>query len=204
MSTEPTTDPAIDTSIIDEILDIDALLASNIERAERSEVLYTKPHLEAKIDALEAELERLNIGSDSNSPDGEAAVGDAPAAGGRSPEVVAREIQALRREYAASGRLVRLRQLPSEEWTSFEATWKDALSKPPPFPAAMWDDLIAKCAIAPELPVAKVRDLRKKLGHPPLHKLALTCWDLNTEAGVSVPFSRLSSDALKPKRPGMS
>lgn len=203
MSTDPTTDPAVDTSIIDEILDIDALLASNIERAERSEVLYTKPHLEAKIDALEAELERLNIGADSVQRDGEASVADA-AAGGRSAEVVAREIQELRKEYAASGRLVRLRQLPSEEWTSFEATWKDALAKPPPFPAAMWDDLIAKCAIAPELPVAKVRDLRKKLGHPPLHKLALTCWDLNTEAGVSVPFSRLSSQALAPKRPGTS
>lgn len=203
MSTEPTTD-ATDLSIIDEILDIDALLASEIERSERSEILYTKPHLEAKIDALDSELERANIGAESNLPDGERSVGEAPATEGRTTEVIAREIQALRAEYAASGKIIRLRQLPSEDWTAFEAHWKDALAKGAPYPVEMWDDLISKCAIAPELPITKVRALRKKLGHPPLHKIALSCWDLNTQAGVSVPFSRLSSEALRHKRPGMS
>lgn len=201
MTTEPTIDAA-DASIIDEILDIDALLASEIERSERSEILYLKPHLEAKIGALENELQRLSIDTDSKTPDAERSLADAPAAAGRTAEVVAREIQSLRAEYAASGKLVKIRQLPSEDWTAFEALWKDTLAKGAPYPATMWDDLIAKCAIAPELPLAKVQALRKKLGHPPMHKLALSCWELNTQAGVSVPFSRLSSAVLKPRQPG--
>lgn len=204
MTTEPTA-AGVETpeSVIDTVLDLDELLASDVRRAEKTEILYTKPHLEAEIDALEAELQQLTDGSSSPMVDEEASLAEGPV-GGRSAEVVAREIQEKRKEYAASGRSVRLKQLPSEDWTAFETTWKAALSKGAPYPVAMWDDLISKCAVAPEMPLAKVQALRAKLGHPPLHKLAMTCWDLNTTSGVSVPKSPLSSDVLRPRKRGMS
>lgn len=191
--------PTADTAgIIDDFLDLDEILSAQVHRAERTEILYLKPHLEAEIDALEAELEKAASNPHWTDTSGEAAVGDQPA-GSATAEELAEQIQAKRREYAESGKKVLLRQLPSEEWTGFEATWKKALDTGSPYPAEMWDDLISKCAVRPTMPVDKVKALRKKLGYPPLHKLALTAWKLNTEGGVSVPFSRLSSDVLRPK-----
>lgn len=204
-SVAPTTD--VDTepaSIINEMLDLDDFLATDVRRAEKTEILYTKPHLEAEIDALELELQSLTDGSSALPADEEAAVGDVPAGGERTAEVVAAEIQAKRREYAASGKKILLRQLASEDWMAFEQQWKAAFEKGAPYPAPMWDDLISKSAVTPSMPLEKVQALRTKLGNPPLSKLAITCWTLNTEGGVSVPFSRLSSRVLRPKQPETS
>lgn len=202
--TDQTTDVTEQPSIINEMLDLDDFLATDVRRAEKTEVLYTKPHLEAEIDDLELELQRLTDGSGALPADEEAAVGDVPTGGDRTAEVVAAEIQAKRREYAESGKKILLRQLASEDWTAFEQQWKTAFDNGAPYPAEMWDDLIAKSAVTPAMPLDKVKALRAKLGHPPLSKIAITCWKLNTEVGVSVPFSRLSSHVLKHKQPEKS
>lgn len=191
-------------SIINEMLDLDDFLATDVRRAEKTEILYTKPHLEAEIDALEIELQQLTDGTGAPLVDEEAAVGDVPAGGERTAEIVAAEIQDKRREYAASGKKVLLRQLASEDWMAFEQQWKSAFDDGAPYPAPMWDDLISRCAANPAMPLEKVQALRAKLGNPPLSKLAITCWDLNTKAGVSVPFSLLSSRVLRPKPPATS
>ncbi|MEV5001940.1 hypothetical protein [Nocardioides sp. LML1-1-1.1] len=186
-------------SVINEMLDLDDLLASEVRRAEKLFPLYTKPHLEAEIDVLQVELESVTDGSAAVPADDEAAVGDDTPHDGRSAEVIAREIQAKRQEYAASRRMIRLRQLTSEDWLAFEQDWKKTLDKGAPYPPEMWDAVIAASAVAPEMPVDKVRALRKKLGNPPLYELAMEAWKLNTEGGISVPFSRLSSHVLRPK-----
>lgn len=191
-------------SIINEMLDLDDFLATDVRRAEKTEIIYAKPHLEAEIDALELELQRLTDGSGALLVDDEAAVGDVPAGGERTAEVVAAEIQDKRREYAASGKKVLLRQLASEDWMAFEQQWKSAFDNGAPYPAPMWDDLISRCAANPAMPLEKVQALRKKLGNPPLSKIAITCWDLNAKAGVSVPFSLLSSRVLRPRPPATS
>ena len=203
--TEPTVAAAAaepTDNLINDFLDLDEVLAAQVHLAEKTEVLYTKPHLEAEINALEIELERLTDGTGSPvvDPADEASVGDAPTASGRTAQVIALEIQAKRQEYAESGRKIVLRQLPSDDWLAFEATWKQALDKGAPYPPEMWEALISQCARRPEMPVEKVKALRKKFGQPTLHVLGMTCWKLNTEGGVSVPFSQLSSAVLKPKQ----
>ncbi|UUW88469.1 hypothetical protein [Pimelobacter simplex] len=191
--------PTADTAgLIDDFLDLDEILSAQVHRAEKTEILYLKPHLEAEIDALEADLEKAVSNPRWLDAVGEVAVGD-QADDSATAEDLAEQIQSKRREYAESGKKVLLRQMPSDEWTEFEATWKKVLEAGSPYPAEMWDDLISKCAVRPTMPVDKLKALRKKLGHPPLHNLALTAWKLNTEGGVSVPFSRLSSDVLRPK-----
>lgn len=203
--TEPTLAPAADeqaaTNFINEFLDLDEVLSAQVHLAEKTEVLYTKPHIEAEINALELELQRLTDGTGAPvlAADDEASVGDAAPEGQRTARDVALEIQAKRREYAESGRKIVLRQLPSDDWLAFEAHWKQALDKGAPYPPEMWDDLISKSAVRPEMPAAKVKALRKKFGNPTLYVLGMTCWKLNTESGVSVPFSQLSSAVLKPR-----
>jgi hypothetical protein len=204
--TDPTLAPAADdqadATFINEFLDVDDVLAAPAHLSEKTEILYTKPELEAEINALELELQGLTDGTGAPvlDADGEASVGDAAPQGGRTARVVALEIQAKRREYAESGRKIVLRQLPSEDWLAFEATWKKALDAGAPYPPAMWDDLIAKSAIRPEMTAAKVKALRTKFGNPTLYVLGMTCWKLNTESGISIPFSQLSSAVLKPRR----
>lgn len=192
-------------SVINEMLDLDDLFASEVRRAEKLFPLYTKPHLEAEIDGLLLELQGVSDGSaadpaDPADPaDEERAVGEHRAASERTAEVITREIEAKRREYAASRRMIRLRQLPSEKWLAWEQQWKDALDKGPAYPPEMWDSLISVSAVEPELPVESVKALRGKVGYPPLAALADVAWKLNTEGGVSVPFSQRSSRALKPR-----
>lgn len=191
-------------SVINEMLDLDDLLANDVRRAEKLVPLYTKPYLEAEIDALQLELESVTDGSATVPADSEASLGDDGPSDRRSAETIAREIQAKRQEYAASRKMIRLRQLTSEDWLAWETEWQKTLDKGAPFPPEMWDSVIAASAVQPEMPVEKVKQLRSKLGNPPLYAIAMEAWKLNTEGGISVPFSPLSSRVLRPKERGKS
>ncbi|NGZ99622.1 hypothetical protein G5V59_02495 [Nocardioides sp. W3-2-3] len=132
--------------------------------------------------------------------DDEAAVGDTTSRDGRSAEVIAREIQAKRQEYAASRKMIRLRQLASEDWLAWEQQWKTVLDKGAPYPPEMWDSVIAVSAVEPEMPAGKVKETPQEARQPAA--LRDSPWrrgSLNTEGGISVPFSRLSSHVLRPK-----
>lgn len=190
-----------DLSIISTILDLDELMSADVRLAERTVTIYTRPDLEARIDALEAELEEL-LGPNGELPSElDASLGDADTA--RAFEI-ANEIEAERKAYAASGRQIRVRQLPSDDWTAFRARHKKHFEAGPPYPDEMWSELVSLCAVEPTLSEEQVAKLRKVLGSPVLHMLANVCFSLNTEAGVSVPKSRLSSLVRKQQEPEKS
>lgn len=198
--TTPATDDVshIDPSIVDTILDLDELLSSDVRRAEATARFSIKPWLEGEIEELERELDDLTDGSGKPAGRGEASLADE---GPSAAFLKAEEIQAKRQEYAESFRSVRVEQLSSDDWLAFNQKHRKALDSPPPYPAAMWDELIAACAIAPKMPLEKVQALRKKIGQPQMHEIASKCWQANTEQGVSVPKSPLSSHVLRLQRP---
>lgn len=201
---DPSQPVDLDTLTPGDILDIDELLsAATSHLAEKTIFIYLRPDLEAQIDALELKLAAITDGSGQVSTNSEVAVGEA-ATSGSDATAVAEEIQALRREYAASRRGIKVRQLNDEDWPAFEAKWKKALSDGAPYPVEMWNELIVASALAPRLAVEEVKGMRKKLGSPAMRTLEMGCWDLNTRSGASVPFSQLASRALRPKGPATS
>jgi hypothetical protein len=190
-----------DLSIISTILDLDELMSADVRLAERTVTIYTRPDIEARIDALEAELGEL-LGPNGELPsEMDASLGDADQA--RAYEL-ADEIEIARKEYAASGRQIRVRQLPSDDWTAFRARHKKALDAGRPYPDDMWSELVSLSAVEPTLSKEQVGKLRTVLGAPVLHMLSGACFSLNTEAGVSVPKSRLSSLVRKQREPEKS
>lgn len=195
---KPTEATPEDLSIISTILDLDELMSADARLAERTVTIYTRPDLEAQIDDLEEELQRL-VGPDGEVPTSvDATLGDTDTARAFH---LAEEIQACRKEYAASGRRIRIRQLPSDDWTAFRKRHQKELDDGPPFPDDMWSELIVLSAIEPALTAEQVGQLRKALGAPILHLLANACFSLNTESGVAVPKSRLSSLVLRQRAP---
>lgn len=181
-------------SIVDTILNLDELLSADVRRAEKTARFSTKPWLEGEIEELEFELDQLTDGR-GNPLD---PAGDTSLAETSNPAyAVAQKIQTLRRELAESFVSVRVQQLPADKWMAFEKKHEEALEKGAPYPEAMWDELIVKCAIAPRMTIDQVRSLRTKLGHPPMHAIAMKCWDVCTKAGVSIPKSPRSSHVLR-------
>lgn len=187
---KPTTDP----SIVDTILDLDEFLSGDVRRAEKTAYFATKPHLEAEIDELEAQL--AEITDEHGRP---AAQGDVSIADGEHPAVVlAKEIEAKRAELHKSRKGVRVRQLSSEDWAAFKEKHKKPLADPEhPNRKAMWNELIVACAIAPVFTPEKLVSLRKLVGDPQIAEIELACWQVCTSSGVSVPKSPLSSLVLK-------
>lgn len=198
---KPTEAPDVDLSIISTILDLDELMSADVRLAERTITIYTRPDLEARIDALEAELSDL-LGPEGQLPATlDASLGEDDNA--RAFEI-AEEIETVRKAYAASGRQIRIRQLPSDDWTAFRERRKQAFADGAPFPDDMWAELITLSAVDPTISAEQVANLRKVLGAPILHMLASACFSLNTEGGVSVPKSRLSSLVLRQREPEKS
>lgn len=190
-------------SIVDTILDLNALLSADVRRAEKTARFSIRPDLEARLDELQGELEGL---TDENGrpileTETETAIGGS---GGRTAEVVAQEWRAVQTEYAASMRSVRMRQIPDEDWAAFEAKWRKELDAGAPYPQDFWDELIVATAHTPAIPADKVKELRKKLGRPAMNELGLKAWAVNVSSGVDVPKSRLVSVVLRPKVPGRS
>jgi hypothetical protein len=186
-------------SIVDTILDLDELMSADVRRAEKTARFATRADLEGDIDELEAELERLvdAQGAPVRTPD--AAVSGTTEEGDRvrTAYEVALDLQTKQAEYGASFRSVRMRQVPDEDWLAFEAKWKQAIDAGPSYPVEFWNELIAMSAHTPKIPLEKIPGMRKKLGHPPMDVLGKVAWDVNANAGVSIPKSRLSSAVLR-------
>jgi len=184
-------------SVVDKVLDLNELLSRDVRLAERQAVFYINPEIEAAIDGLNAELDAM---TDSQ---GRPLKGiDVSLEDSRTPEVVAAEITALQKEYAASQRVVVMRQMDSDDWAEFQSTWKKALAEQPPYPPEFYAALISRCAIQPKISEAEVGKLRKALGGPAFDTLWSTAWTVNTVSGVSIPKSLLSSVVLRPSQRG--
>jgi hypothetical protein len=180
-ATEP---PAV--SIVDTILNLDELLSADVRRAEKTARFCAKPWLEAEIDELIYELESLTdeLGNPLQGQE-EAAV------------EVATRIQAKQAEYGAAFVSVRMGQLPSDDWKAFDGKWRDVRQSGPPFPNEFYDALIEVSALRPKITAAQAGQLRTKLGDPQMDELASKAWAVNTESGVSIPKSPLSSHVLR-------
>lgn len=192
------------SSIVDTLLDLDELLSSDVRLAERSAIFYTRPDLEARIGELNAELDGLTDSQGRPQTPVDASVGD----GVRSAHVVALEIREAEQKYAASKRIANLRQMDEDDWAAFLQRHKAALAEDPPYPPDFYEDLIvrsnARLIIDAEtgefgkpFTAEQVRGFRKKFGHPAFNEIFQAAWAVNSQSGVSVPKSWLSSAVLK-------
>lgn len=194
----PDPEPLPEPSIVDQILDLDAFLSADVRLPEKSARFCTKPDIQALIEDLHAELESLtdHVGKPLSSTED----ADLEAGAGRSAGTVAAEIRALQEEYAAAFRTIRVRAMPEDKWEAFEVKWKEALAEQPPYPTEMWVELIVASAIAPKFTPEKVTAFRARAGHTAFTALANAAWRANTESGVSIPKSPLSSAVLRHTR----
>lgn len=186
-------------SIVDTILNLDELMSADVRRAEKTARFFLEAWREARIDELEAELQQLTDAQGNPVQRPDRAVSETGEDGEpvRTAYDVAVELQTEQALLARSARSVRMRQVADDDWMAFEAKWKDAIAGAPPRPVEFWNELIAMSAHTPQIPIAKVRAMRKQLGHPPMEVLGMAAWDVNATSGVSVPKSRLSSHVLK-------
>jgi hypothetical protein len=191
------TDPPVEipkVSIIDNILNLDTYMSGDVRRAEKTARFCSKPWLEAEIDELQFELEGLVDPLGNPLPGvGEHAVGEKV----RTPQQVALEIQTLQAEMGASFVSVRMAQMPSEKWNEFTTTWREVIERGAPYPNDFYNKLIEVSAKTPTITADQAAELRKKLGHPQMDVLANAAWVVNTESGVSIPKSSLSSLVLR-------
>jgi hypothetical protein len=185
--------PGIDKSIVDSVLNLDDFLAGDVRLALKQASFYTRPDLEAEIEELNAELDSLTDSQGRPLPVLDATVAD----GERSAAVVAQLVADKQREYAQSRRVIVMQQLDEDDWAAFQALWKDALAKDPPYPPEFYADLISKCALRPAIPADKVAEFRKKVGAPAYEEIWRAAWQVNTQSGVSIPKSLLSSAVLR-------
>ncbi|WP_109507358.1 hypothetical protein [Nocardioides speluncae] len=181
--------PVSEPSIVDQILDLDKLLSADVRRAERTARFCTAPHLQADIEALEAELETLT--DDRGNPLDEEGMNDS----GRTATGVALEIRAKRQEMADAMVSVRMRQLELDQWEAFLT--KHRATSGEERPMEFWFELISLSACAPVMTQDQAARLTKKYGRPVLTELSTKAWQVNTESGVSVPKSSRSSAVLR-------
>lgn len=185
-------------SIVDQVLDLDDFLAGDVRLAERTARFSIKPDLEAKIEDLNAELAGKLDAQGRPRTDIDQALGD----GARSADAVSLDIEEVTAEYQASMRSVRMRQIDTDEWTEFLAAHKKALAEGVPYPSDFYEDLIVRTAVAPPFTADQVKQLRKRVGQAQFQELCSTAWNVNTESGVSVPKSLLSSAVLRQRQQG--
>lgn len=194
--TAPLLDPG--KSIVDTVLDLDDFLSGDVRLALKQASFYTRGDLEAEIEELNAELDSLTDSQGRPLPVLDASIGD----GERSASVVAQELLDKQREYARSRRVIVMQQLDEDDWAAFQAQWKDALAQQPPYPPEFYADLISKCALRPQIPAEKIAAFRKRVGAPAYEEIWRAAWTVNTQSGVSIPKSLLSSAVLRQQQPG--
>lgn len=187
-------------SIVDTILDLDALLSADVRRAEKTARFCTEPWREARIDELNAELDSL---TDDNGMPLDSAVDQAVGETGRTALTVAMELRDEQRAYAAAFRSVRMQQLPSSgegSFSEYKKKWDAAISAGPEYPLEMVRELVTGCAVAPKISPAQFDSLVQKFGEPQVQELWITAWQVCANSGVSVPKSPLSSAVLRRAR----
>lgn len=196
-TTSPT---AVDVhgSIVDQVLDLDDFLSSDVRLALKQAAFYTRPDLEAEIEERNAELDALTDSQGRPLPVMDKAIGD----GTRTAQTVAQEVADLQKEYAASRRVIVLQQLNEDDWAEFQTKWKSALQEAPPYPPEFYVDLLARSAISPKLPADKIPELRQHVGAPAFEAIWRAAWHVNTRSGVDIPKSLLSSAVLRLQQHG--
>jgi hypothetical protein len=199
------TDPGIG-SVVDNLLSLDALLSADVRRAEKTFRFCTRPDLEADMEDTQAQLEALvdSDGRPRKSVDAALASDDDDS---RSAEQLSLDMRRLEREYAAAMAVGRVYQMDEDDWTAFTTQWKSVLAENPPYPATFYEALIVRSKarltdpktgeVGDVFTVEELRTLRKKVGHPAFNGIAQAAWAANTESGVSVPKSSLSSAVLR-------
>lgn len=201
----PGDDPAAEPSIVDQILNLDELLSADVRRAEKTARICLRPDLEAQIDDLEAQLDALTdqFGNPLDQTV-DASLGEG--SGDGRVRDVALQLAEKRREMAAATRSVRMRQLSDDDWTAFKAKHRKAFETTGESAErrAMFDDLVVSTASAPKITAEQWRQMKTKLGAPQVDAFIGVAWTVNTESGVSVPKSPLSSLVLKRTRPSQS
>lgn len=205
----PTGDPTpfvvTQPSIVDTILNLDEFLSGDVRLAEKTARFCTRPDIEAAIDEKEHQLGLL---VDATGKRLAGANTDEALSGGSDPVEVttALELHELRKEYAAAMRSVRMRQLPDDEWQAFKVEHREAFATTDQTEArvAMLDQLLVKTAVAPAISAEQLAKLRHRVGSPQIDQLISVAWVVNTQSGVSVPKSQLSSAVLKRLAPAQS
>jgi len=174
---------AVNSSIVDTLLDLDALLSADVRRAEGIAYIYTRPDLEARLDALATEYE--------DAIERESLAGKDKAVGERTAATVHAEREKVRGEYTASRVPIRVLQLPSDDWDDFQHRHKAALQDAGDvfhLPAQVANELIAASMVAAQpVTVAQVAAMRTKFGWPQVSVIAARAWEVNRHSGVSVP-----------------
>lgn len=127
-------------------------------------------------------------------PDEEASLGEGTNAS-RAQQLAA-DLATVREEMAQNMWFPLFRGMPSDAMAVFnEAHYP----KKETAPLNDYNDrLIATCMVDPVVTVEQVRELRKKLGSRAMLELIKTATEVNTQGGVDIPFSPISSPALKP------
>lgn len=179
-------------SIVDQILELDDFLSGDVRRAEKTARFCLKPDLEASIDNLHAELATL-VDENGRPAEGEQSMGGTE----RTAEIVALELHAVQTEMAEAFRSVRFRAMPDTDWVAYKEKYRKEMENFEVGKGPMWDELIVKCALAPAFTAAQLADFRTKVGTAVIHDMSLTAWNVNTQSGVSIPKSSISSAVLK-------
>jgi len=198
-------------SIVDDVFDLDEFLSADVRLPERSFRLFRRPDLEATINDLTAELDSL---LDAHGRDlarvarggkpAEAAVGDGDDGAARTDDertagVVSAELLKVQRAYFQHSSTIRLRAMDDVAWQAFDAKWGKAFRDtnvaegeqyPPEAIAALID---ATTVGKSHIPSDKVAGFRARVGSTVITELARDAWQVNTQSGVSIPKSLISS-----------
>lgn len=182
--------PTAETSIVDTILDLDDYLSGDVRRARKSVSICVRPELEARLDVLDHELDMLT--DERGNPlegDDEAMAGD-----GRTAGTVARERREVEQQYRGAMRRVEVEQWDEDEWRTWYKANERGLEDGD---VRVFNELIVRSAVAPTISAEKILDMRKKMGHPQITKIANAAFHVNTVSGVDVPKSLISSHVLR-------
>lgn len=165
--------PAADT-----MLDLDELMSAG-RRVERTARFCIDGPAYSRLLELDEEIADLEPAPGFRDPD------DEPMAGDELSEKAAEREQVLATVQAAM-RTVRVRALPDEEWRALLRKYEHDKQKALPNDR-FWDEMLVRCAIAPQLDESAVAKLRSTLGMAQLNQLHGACWEANTADGVDVP-----------------
>lgn len=199
------TSASTERSIIDTILDLDALLSADIRRPEKLARIALRPDLEADLDHVDALIDRAaqDLRAAAKVKAADAGLGEGGQAHG-DPAGLLQRRRAIAAEMHENTFAVRLRAMPGEAWDSFEAEHKATILDRDADRGPMLDALVVACAIAPKIDAKQMAKLRQGLSPVALAELRNTAWLVNNQSGVDVPKSSSSFGALSLAQPARS
>lgn len=166
---------------------------------ERTASVCLRPDLQAEHDRLLSELSRLVDPSGELLDDIDESTLGEQSATDRVREL-AQEVRAVEVQMHSQSRYIRFRGLPQETAEQFEAEHKQDVKgserDKQKARADFMDQLIARTAIAPELTVAEVQQMRQVLGVAAWSTVTSTCRAATYNTGVNIPFSSTVSQIL--------